>query len=53
MILHDSSLTHLMLTELMNLSESELRRQLSRLYGPQGTAVAANLGRTRRWAVAS
>ena len=35
-ILHDASLTHLMMTELMKLSKNELVRRLSWLYGPQG-----------------
>ena len=44
MILHDASLTHLMMTELTKLSENVLVRRLSRLYGPQGANVAVELG---------
>ena len=43
-ILHDASLTHLMMTELTKLSKNELVRRLSRLYGPQGANVAVELG---------
>ncbi len=42
-VLHDASLTHLLMTELLRLNEGELTRVLSRLYGPPGVGVAETL----------